>query len=128
MQDSEKPMADDVPDRDSTVVLNLEDPSITSSYANVTHILVNSTDILMYFGVRSDGISNDHVKFSQKIAVSHASFVAMMEYWAPRYTFLQTVYGDKPKSLNDIDQSVVKRAFEEMLGLPASFAKEAGDQ
>ncbi len=96
------------------VLIDLDDPNTKMSYANHTHMVVNSTDVALYFGVASDGISNTKTKLDSKVIINHASFVKMMEYWFHRYALLKRIYGDGPTTINDFDDHLVRSAFEEM--------------
>ena len=113
MADTSKPEEKKFP------VFDLEDASLETTYVNTTHALVGEGDITLYFGFQPIA-GNDVPAFNVKrMAMTHDSFMRMMEYWAKRYHFLETLYAGKPKTLRDLDQDAVASAFDTMLGGPS---------
>lgn len=92
----------------------LDDKNTQTTYANNSHIVVNPSDVYLYFGMQPFTDSEDTF-FEQRIVLTHSSFMRMMEYWAPRYTLLARIYNGHPMSLGDFDPSLVQQAFQEML-------------
>jgi|GEM_PF-3487580 len=104
------------PEDKKSPVFDLEDASLETTYVNTTHAIVGEGDITLYFGFQPIA-GNDFTAFNVKrMAMTHDSFMRMMEYWATRYRFLETLYGGKPITLRDADRDAVASAFDTMYG------------
>ncbi len=117
-------MAEETKDDADESRLNLDLLDAKTSYANYTHVVVNSTDVSLYFGAVDDGVAANRIKFENKIVVNHVSFTKMMEHWFPRYRLLKRLHGDGLKSLNDFDAQTINDAFSEMHGNSSGRADE----
>jgi hypothetical protein len=103
----------ETPDRQ---VFDLDDPSIKTTYANTTHIIVGQGDVSITFGFQAIEARDNPATNLVRVVMTHDSFMRMMEFWATRYHFLNTLYGGKPKTLRDMDTEVVNAEFAKMLG------------
>ena len=119
-------MAEETKDDADESRLNLDLLDAKTSYANYTHVVVNSTDVSLYFGAVDDGVATNRIKCENKIVVNHVSFTKMMEHWFPRYRLLKRLHGDGLKSLNDFDVQVLHDAFSEMRGNSNGQTSEEG--
>lgn len=48
-------------------------PEIPTTYANISVVSINASDVSIYFGMRADGIADPHGRFEHRVVVSHAS-------------------------------------------------------
>lgn len=101
---------------------------IHTTYANTCHIVVNSSDVFLYFGSRPDGLSDVSWQFDNKIILSHANFMDMVELFASRYYVIQEVYGGRPKTFNDFPPEVREAAWQRVIGITKTVIKGEGEE
>ena len=115
-------MAEENPTRAG--LLKLDNPNVKTSYANFSHVHINATDLYLYFGTQSAGGGLENISLENRIIVTHGTFMKMMEYWSIRYSVLNEIYGEVPRSLHDFDQEKVDQAFATFLGTTEPESEE----
>lgn len=112
MAEDEKPAQPQKPYFDFT------DPNINTVYAVDTAAIVGDSEINIYLsdgGYTPDG---GQKKVHTRVIIPHAMFIRMMDFWASRYGFIQTMYGGNPTSLEDFraaDPDKYNKAYDEYL-------------
>lgn len=104
--------------------LKLDNPLLTTSYANFSHIVINDTDAYLYFGIQSPEGGVQNISIATRIVITHFTFLRMMEFWATRYSILSEIYGNVPKSLQDFDPAKVQQAFDKLINSPEQGIQE----
>ena len=110
-------MADESkPDSKKAQVFDLEDTSVETVYANTSHVIVGEGDVTLYFGFQPIEGNNIPASNVKRVTMTHDSFMRMMEFWAARYRLLESLYDGRPRTLRDINSTVINAAFDKMLG------------
>ena len=109
---------DEKPAQSQKPVFDFADPNINTVYAVDTAAIVGDSEINIYLsdgGYTPDGSQK---KVHTRVIISHAMFIRMMDFWASRYRFIQTMYDGNPASLEDFrtaDPNKYDRAYEDYL-------------
>lgn len=115
----EQTQQSDNPGRKGKLPYDPEDPRIFEVFANEAFIWVNSSDVDITFGskiyIPGEPSGTTIIKPSVRIHLTHESMMQLTELLVSRYKMLQKVYGGAPPSINTTDDSVVKKAMDELL-------------